>query len=124
MNKIKAIVSILLWLAIALKLSATTVIPDTVKLEEVTISANRLINFTTGSKIQDLEPLLSGSYKTENLSSILSQTSQVSVKSYGLRGLSNVSMRGMGSKHTAILWNGFNIQNSMNLPPWELLLQI
>ena len=48
------------------------------------------------------------------LSDMLEPLSNVTVNSYGLGGISLASLRGLGSYHTAILWNGFNLQSSMN----------
>jgi iron complex outermembrane receptor protein len=87
---------------------------DTIALEEVEISANKLVNFTTGAKVERIAESIKSKYNNSNLSDLLAQTTPLSVKSYGAAGLSNVSLRGMASKHTAILWNGINIQNSMN----------
>jgi iron complex outermembrane receptor protein len=87
---------------------------DTIALDEIEIIANRLVNFTTGSKVQKINSSDIIPYYTSNLSDILSELTTISIKSYGLTGLSSVSLRGMSSKHTAVLWNGFNLQSSMN----------
>jgi len=87
---------------------------DTIALEEVEITANRLVNFTTGAKVERVASSIKERYNNSNLSELISQTTPISVKSYGVAGLSNISLRGMTSKHTAILWNGINLQNSMN----------
>ena len=87
---------------------------DTIVLEAIHINANRLVNFTTGAKIENILPTVKAEYNSGNLSELLAQISPISVKSYGPAGLSNISLRGMGTKHTAILWNGINLQNSMN----------
>ena len=87
---------------------------DTIALEAIEISANRLVNFTTGAKIQSITPDIKNDYSSSNLSELFAQITPISIKSYGVAGLSNVSLRGMHSKHTAILWNGINLQNSMN----------
>jgi len=92
----------------------TDIPSDTIALEEIEISANRLINFTTGAKVQKIKSVELELYSNENLSILLSEISGVSIKSYGLSGLSNVSLRGMSSKHVAVLWNGFNLQNTLN----------
>lgn len=87
---------------------------DTIALDEVEIVANRLANFTTGAKVQKITSSDLISYNTSSLSDLLSEITPISIKSYGITGLSNVSLRGMSSNHTAVLWNGFNLQNSMN----------
>ncbi|HEY0029959.1 MAG TPA: TonB-dependent receptor plug domain-containing protein, partial [Bacteroidia bacterium] len=45
---------------------------------------------------------------------ILTNESQVFVKSYGLGSLATTSFRGAAASHTAVLWNGFNLQSPMN----------
>ncbi|MCK5028998.1 MAG: TonB-dependent receptor [Bacteroidales bacterium] len=87
---------------------------DTIVLEEIEITANRLINFTTGAKVHKIKSLEIESYTNNNLSNLLSEITGISVKSYGMSGLSNVSLRGMSSKHVAVLWNGLNLQNTLN----------
>ena len=79
-------------------------------LSEVTVYSSRLSKFSVGNKIEVLDSLLLDSYSSANLADILSNESQVFIKSYGLGSLATTSFRGAGSSHTAILWNGFNIQ--------------
>ncbi|MCO6498898.1 MAG: TonB-dependent receptor [Vicingus serpentipes] len=51
---------------------------------------------------------------TNDLATLLSKNSAVTIKPYGVTGLSSISMRGGNSNHTAILWNGFNLQDPLN----------
>lgn len=87
---------------------------DTIALDEVEITANRLLNFTTGSKIQRLSTTELKSYSTTDLSELLAEITPISIKSYGMSGVSSVSLRGMSTKHTAVLWDGVNLQSTMN----------
>lgn len=87
---------------------------DTIELKEIIISANRLNYFTTGAQIQTINPIIKNEYNSSNLSELLSQITSVSIKSYGIAGQSSISLRGLHSKHTAVLWNGINLQNTMN----------
>ncbi len=50
----------------------------------------------------------------ESLSDLLSRFANVSIKSYGVSGLSSLSIRGGGTSHTAVVWNGFNLQDQLN----------
>lgn len=86
---------------------------DTIALDEVAITANRLVHFTAGAKIQKIDASEINNYQNENLSSLLSELTGISVKSYGASGVSSIALRGMSSKHTAVLWNGMNIQSNM-----------
>jgi iron complex outermembrane receptor protein len=87
---------------------------DTIALEQVEITANRLVNFTTGYKVNSITTVIKDEYNSSNLSELLAQITPISIKSYGIAGQSNIALRGMHSKHTAILWNGINLQNTMN----------
>lgn len=87
---------------------------DTIALAEIEITANRLVNFTTGAKVLRINSNEITPYNSSSLSNLFSELTTISIKSYGISGLSNVSLRGMSSKHTAITWNGFNLQSSMN----------
>lgn len=49
-----------------------------------------------------------------SLANTLSQSSLVQIKTYGTPALVTLSMRGLGTQHVALLWNGFNTQNSMH----------
>lgn len=55
-------------------------------------------------------PLSSGG----SLADVLSQYSALFVKSYSPGNLASTSMRGMGAQHTAVQWNGINLQSCMN----------
>jgi iron complex outermembrane receptor protein len=86
-----------------------------VSLEGITVSApGRVREFGTGSKIVNLDSfaLLPGRYTT--LADILSLQSQVFIKSYGPGGIATSSFRGASAAHTAVLWNGFNLQSPMH----------
>jgi len=83
------------------------------QIREVTVSSNRLEYFSIGNKMRTLDSSLMGSYSTTSLAQVLGSFSQVQINSYGL-GLSNPSIRGTGSSHTAVLWNGFNLQDLLN----------
>jgi len=85
---------------------------DTIHLKEIEIVANRLVNFTTGAKIQLIPTEIKSSYSYSNLSELLAQNTTLGIKSYGVAGQSNVSLRGMHSKHTAVIWNGINLQST------------
>jgi len=48
---------------------------------------------------------------TENLSDLLSKETPIYIKSYGAGGLSTISIRGAGSGHTQLYWNGIAINS-------------
>ena len=98
----------------ALECEAQQSIDSTLELRTVEITASRLDNFTSGNKKQTLDSSLLSNYSINNLADVLANQSQVFIKSYGLGSLATTSFRGAGASHTALLWNGFNIQSPMN----------
>lgn len=115
LNKIYVfVISLLCFFAvnnvIAQKLGSDTVYST----KEVVISSNRLTGFTTGSKIGEIDSLTLAQNATNSIAELLANQSQVFVKSYSISGLASPSFRGMNAGQTAIIWNGFNIGNSMN----------
>jgi vitamin B12 transporter len=85
---------------------------DTIQLKEIQITtpAQRGI-YTHGYKIINLDSS-SSLLQSQSLSYILSLQPSLFIKSYGNGMLSTLSIRGSSSTHTALLWNGINI----NLP--------
>lgn len=49
-----------------------------------------------------------------SLADVLAQNSALFIKYYGPSSLATLSVRGMGAQHTAIMWNGVNLQSAMN----------
>ncbi|MCK5781345.1 MAG: TonB-dependent receptor [Flavobacteriales bacterium] len=74
----------------------------------------RAKDFSTGFKVETLDKNLLKTFSGNSVADALSAGSGVNIKSYGPGGLSSISIRGGGSYHTAILWNGINLQSPMN----------
>lgn len=88
---------------------------DSIKqLKVVEVSTSRLTVFSNSTKTETFDSTFLSRYSTSNLADILSNESQIFVKSYGLGSLATTSFRGSGASHTALLWNGFNLQSPMN----------
>lgn len=88
--------------------------PDTVlELSSVTIRGERL-SFINQSSIQHFDSKVVLLRPNQNLSQILMDYSGANLKTYGFGGMSNVAFRGGNNYHTAILWNGFNLQDPLN----------
>ena len=85
----------------------------TYNLTAVEINANRL-QFAPEINIQKFDQDLIESRSSQSLQTLLSDYANVNIRTYGYGGLSNVSMRGANSNQTAVLWNGFNLQNPLN----------
>ncbi|HNW89516.1 MAG TPA: TonB-dependent receptor [Bacteroidales bacterium] len=80
----------------------------------VEVATDRFSNTLCGVKADKIDSVSMKVFSGSNLSQLLMQNSSVYIKSNGIEGLSSVSVRGTGTSHTAVLWNGFNIQNPMN----------
>lgn len=88
---------------------------DSVRIiEEVIVTSNRLIRFSTGNKIEEIDSATLAQNNNNTLADLLSNNTQVFIKSYGIAGLSTPSFRGTNASQTAILWNGFNLSSPMN----------
>jgi len=85
-----------------------------VHLSEIEITGDKTYDFSTGASVQHISLARLKQQKNISLASILDQESHVIINSYGSGGLANTSIRGGGSSHTAVVWNGFNIQSPMN----------
>ena len=113
MKKVIAIVCLLFACqetVIAQKSSA-----DSVKLlQGVFVTTDRYNNFALGTKIEPIDSLSLVIFKHQSLADLLGSQSQLFIKSFGPGSLASSSFRGSGAEHTAVLWNGFNIQNPMN----------
>jgi vitamin B12 transporter len=78
------------------------------------ISGYRFSSNISGVKTEVLDSNILRTFESSNLGELLMQRSSLYVKSNGVSGLSSVAIRGTGTSHTAVLWNGFNLQNPMN----------
>ncbi len=87
---------------------------DTIQLKEAQVTAPRLSQFSSGTKVQTLDSITLALYRCGDLGELLANESPVFVKSYGLGSLATTAFRGGSANHTAILWNGFNLGSPMN----------
>lgn len=89
-------------------------IDTTINLNQIEVKANRLYTFSVGEKIDKIGAKDLQKFWSQQLSDVLSESSLVNMKSYGTSGLTTFRMRGGTADHTAILWNGFNLQSPMS----------
>lgn len=83
-----------------------------ISIPEVEIRQIKEIYFQTGIKKVLLDSM---SYKKTNaLSEVLMEQNYGQIQSYSPGQLSTPSFRGTSANHTAVIWNGFNIQSQMN----------
>lgn len=82
-------------------------------LPEVTIIQSKHEFLETSKKTITIDSLTLARYGTTSLADLLSSQSTIHIKSYGNGNIASTSMRGGNASHTALLWNGLNIQNPM-----------
>ena len=88
---------------------------DTIALPAIEINADKIkTTVNTGVNLEVTNDKILDRNATEPLSYLLKKQTGIFVKSYGIGSLATLSARGMGSAHTSVLWNGFNIQNPMH----------
>ncbi len=89
------------------------VVDTAVTLKEVVIQ-NRLQRYSRELSVQPIFTKDIKDYAQAQLDQLLASQGGIVVNTYGPGGVSSASIRGLGSDHTAVLWNGFNIQSPMD----------
>ncbi len=87
---------------------------DTLLLNEIVVVEKVDYAKVPGQSSQDLSEIKDKSSPIQNLGEALEQNTSISIRSYGLSGISSASVRGAGASHTGVVWNGINIQNIQN----------
>ncbi len=81
-------------------------------IDQVLIQAEvRVIHLHQGLKYETLDSTILANSLNLSAAEVLNRMSAVYIKSYGGGGLASSSFRGGSANHTAILWNGFNLQS-------------
>ncbi len=88
---------------------------DTSKiLPMVQITGLRYASFFVGNKFSVIDSNILNQYQQNNLAQLLSDQSQIFIKSYSPSMLASPGFRGGNANHTPVLWNGFNLQSITN----------
>jgi len=82
---------------------------DTVRLEEITIRGDYYQKFSPGSTIKRSDSIDKAAFHAYTLNDLIGFRNPIYFKSYGNGMLSTISFRGTGATHTAVIWNGVNI---------------
>ncbi len=85
---------------------------DTIAIEGIVVNS-KLQRFSSSLSLKVIPASELQQSKHLVLSDMLSAISNITVNSYGQGGVSTATLRGLGSYHTAILWNGINLQSPM-----------
>ncbi|RPH34379.1 MAG: TonB-dependent receptor [Bacteroidales bacterium] len=99
---------------LVIQLQAQKSITDSIyTIKGIDVYSSRLETFAVGATVQKFDTTLLRLHRTESISQLLGG-SGANIKSTGVSGLSTISLRGGGSTHTAIVWNGLSIQSPMS----------
>jgi iron complex outermembrane receptor protein len=82
---------------------------DTIRMKGLTIHGEYFEKFSPGSTINNADSIDKAAFQAFNLNDIISFKNPIYFKSYGNGMLSSISFRGTGASHTAVLWNGINV---------------
>jgi iron complex outermembrane receptor protein len=107
------IFSICLVFILSVMLSSAQLPSDTIHLKQVTIAGLKQQNKPEGSFQQSIDSITLMQYQDATLAELLNDASSVFIKTYGPSGIASASSRGGNASHTAVIWNGFNINNPM-----------
>lgn len=107
-------ITMLLMLLLQAALIMGQTYQDSIQLEEIYIYGMPLKEYTAGSKVLHIDSTALNVYASSNIGELLSQRSAIYFKTYGAGMTSTVAFRGTSASHTAVLWNGINI-NSISL---------
>ena len=87
---------------------------DTIlRLPEINVSASRIVSPDELGRLEKLDTLTSLLLVRHSLSDQLNAEAGSFIKTYGPGSLATISQRGMGASHTAIIWNGLQINSPM-----------
>ncbi|MGD1840691.1 MAG: TonB-dependent receptor [Thermonemataceae bacterium] len=97
-------IAVFFWSIVSLQAQDTLLAP-------VEIYDQAYIKYALGTKQQSVDSTWLARNRTLNLGNLLMEQTGVYVKQYGNGMLSSLSFRGTGAGHTAVLWNGININS-------------
>ncbi len=80
-------------------------------LPSVAVIGSRPSDFAAGGKVLEIDPKLLKINLSNNLADVLANYAPAYLRNYGTGMLATVSFRGTSPNHTAVLWNGLNINH-------------
>jgi vitamin B12 transporter len=87
-------------------------VSDSILYPEVKVESQR-ISEAIGSSVSEIDSLLFTLLQSQGLTKILQTESFISTRSYSPGGIANYSVRGSGSQHTQVVWDGIPINDPM-----------
>ena len=104
-------VAVILLVSISTLLFGQRTHKDTIKIPEVAISAEQSF---IGSSEQQLDSTSLNNPINHNLGEVLASRANLFVKSYGMGSMATIAMRGSGSSHSNVYWNGIQLNSAAN----------
>ncbi len=104
--------SLAVFLVFALIGEMVSQVADTIELKEIVVAHDKT-KYLVGAKVENVDLLEEKLVNTNNLSQLLGSMSHIHIKSQA-NNFSTISFRGTSADHTAILFNGENV-NSITL---------
>lgn len=92
----------------------TRLLDSVIVIDEVNVSTARVKDFNTGYKTENFDTILVKNLQNQSLADLLLMNNAVYIKNYSTGALATPSLRGTGANHTAVVWNGINLQSNMN----------
>jgi len=86
---------------------------DTIALKIVEVVTYKIDLSHVGKKNETIDSTIKEQFKLNSIADVLNFNTPVFIKNYGPGQLATTAFRGGNASQTAILWNGFNIQNAM-----------
>src|SRR3972149_1839863 len=106
------ITGLLLLTGISIKAQISSEL-DTIEIKEVIITHKKVPADLIGFKSIAIDSSVTGNFSHETLADLLAQSSDISVKSYGVGGSATPSFRGTSASQTQLPWNNISINNPM-----------
>lgn len=85
---------------------------DSVVYPEVTVQAHRIAE-AIGSSVSEADTTVFELMKDRGLSQVLETQGLIAIRSYAPGGVANFSVRGSGSQHTQVVWDGIPVNDPM-----------
>ncbi len=105
----------LLFFSFALPFAASAQTDTAKKLKEVDVNNKSIPQIQTVAPVQQISANAFDQYSALNVADAIRDFSGVNIKDYGgIGGLKTVSVRGLGANHTAVLYDGVEINDAEN----------
>jgi len=84
-------------------------VSDTIQLAGTTVTGYAPERFLAGQKFRKIDTTTLQQFQFQSLSELLRYSTPLAIKNYGPGQLATIAFRGTSASHTAVLWNGLNI---------------